>query len=249
MAWFTPKCPVDSEDKAWIEEWMLWLIEEFGAETFRDITVVLPTDEFFPDPFEDEDDLTLMVNRVCGYMGVDPSRVEVDLFTEQNKELHHGMRAFEASHEGVAGHYRKRRGKFFIGVESTQLDNPMSLIATVAHELAHVRLLGEQRIPYDHEANEPLTDLLTVCLGMGIFTANSVFSFNQWTDTFSQGWEVQRHGYLTEEMFGYALAIFAWTRSESDPVWSKFLQGNVRDYFRHSEKYLAKTGDTTLGRL
>lgn len=35
MNWFTPKCPVDAEDKVWIEESMLWLIDEFGAETLR----------------------------------------------------------------------------------------------------------------------------------------------------------------------------------------------------------------------
>jgi hypothetical protein len=99
------------------------------------------------------------------------------------------------------------------------------------------------------EDHEPLTDLLTVFLGLGVFTGNAVFSFRQWTDAFSQGWQTERRGYMSEEMFGYALALFAWVRGEQHPAWSKHLEGNVRDYFKGGLKYLEKTGDTLLQRL
>ena len=56
MPWFTPTCPVGAEDKAWIEESLLWLVEEFGADTLRKVTVVLPTDEFFPDRLSEDED-------------------------------------------------------------------------------------------------------------------------------------------------------------------------------------------------
>jgi hypothetical protein len=250
MNWFTPKCPVTAEDKAWIEESMLWLIEEFGREAILGATVVLPTDEFFPDDFsEDEEDVQALVERVCVYMGVDSERVELEFFTDENT----GSRPFlpfdEYSHNGVAGHYRKRRDKFLINIESSQLTDPMFLVATSAHELGHVRLLGEGRVSGDFEDHEPLTDLLTVFLGMGVFTGNSVFSFRQWTDAFSQGWQTDRRGYMTEEMFGYALALFAWVRGEHDPAWAKHLQGNVAAYFKSGHRYLEKTGDTLLEKL
>jgi hypothetical protein len=93
-----------------------------------------------------------------------------------------------------------------------------------------------------------LTDLLTVFLGLGIFTANSAFKFNQWTGGGKQGWEAKRLGYLTESMFGYALALFAWARGEDKPQWSKYLEGNVKYYFRSGLKYLEKTGDSKLKR-
>ena len=118
----------------------------------------------------------------------------------------------EVSSEGARGHYRKRRDKFVISLESSQLSNPMTLVATVAHELGHVRLLGEGRIHGGFEDHELLTDLLTVFFGLGVFTANSAFSFRQWSDNSSQGWRTERKGYLTEEMFGYALALFALMR-------------------------------------
>lgn len=248
MHWFTPKCPVEVEDKAWIEESMLWLIEEFGADTLRNAAVILPTDEFFPDRFsEDEDDVRALVGRVCGYMGVDPERVELNIFTDGDIGAQRRLPAYEYSHSGAAGHYRKRRGKFVVSIESSQVRDPMCLVATVAHELGHVRLLGEGRLSGSHEDHEPLTDLLTVFLGMGLFTSNTVFSFTQWTDAFSQGWQTERRGYMTEEMFGYALAVFARARGEDKPAWSKYLEGNVSAYFKSGYKYLENTGE--LNRL
>jgi hypothetical protein len=58
-----------------------------------------------------------------------------------------------------------------------------------------------------------------------------------------QGWRTERKGYLTEEMFGYALALFALMRGERSASWSKFLEGSVRTYFKDSLKYLEKTGE------
>lgn len=37
MFWSTPKCPVEPEDKLWLEESMEWLLEEFGSNAFRDV--------------------------------------------------------------------------------------------------------------------------------------------------------------------------------------------------------------------
>lgn len=250
MNWLTPKCPVGAEDKVWIEESLLWLIEEFGRAALAEAKVALPTDEFFPDVFAgDEESASALVDRVCGYMGVDPARVVLEFFTDDNRELQSQLPSYESSGEGVAGHYRKRRDKFVINIEATQLTDPMFLVATSAHELGHVRLLGEGRLSASFADHEPLTDLLTVFLGMGVFTGNSVFSFRQWTNAFSQGWQTERRGYMSEEMFGYALALFAWLRGEDKPAWSKYLQGNVSAYFKSAHRYLAKTGDTRLEKL
>jgi len=44
---------------------------------------------------------------------------------------------------------------------------------TALHELGHVLLLADGKISKDRKDHEHLTDLLTVWLGLGIFTANS----------------------------------------------------------------------------
>jgi len=112
-------------------------------------------------------------------------------------------------------------------------DSP-ALVATLAHELAHVLLLGDRRIPPDDPHMEPLTDLCTVFKGMGIFTANTAFRFDQG----QSGWEARRQDYLPEEMFGYAMARFAHLRGEEKPLWERHLCVNVRDFYRRSRAVL-----------
>lgn len=251
MSWFTPKCPVNAEDKSWLEDNFLWLIEEFGAARLLDSAVILPTEDFFPDTFStNREDLQKIVERVCGYMQVDFEEIKLKFYTDENSQMQKHMPVFESSGSGALGTYQKGHGKYIVSLETSQARSPINLIATIAHELGHVRLLGENRIdPECEEDHEHLTDLTTVFFGMGIFTANSCFVFEQWTNTFSQGWQTSKQGYLSEEMFGYALALFAFARGESNPEWARYLGTNVGAYFRKSLKYIEKTKDTKLERL
>lgn len=247
MSWFTPKCSVSAEEKEWLESAFLWLIEELSPEILLSVEVILPTEEFFPDPFSgSETDIRRMVDRVCDYMDVDPDLVDIRFFTNEDGTDLHPLAGVESSGEHALGTYQMRGGKYRIRLETSQANNPQVLVATIAHELGHVILLGENRLDADYADHEPMTDLLTVFYGMGIFTANSVFSFEQWTNTFAQGWQANRRGYLSEEMFGYALALFSYARGESKPDWVNYLQTNVKSYLRSSLNYLEKTGDTKV---
>jgi hypothetical protein len=245
MLWFTPKCPVEADDKLWLEESMEWLLEEFGCDAFRAVAVILPTDEFFPDLYSgDEDDVWALLERVCGFMSVDPNLLELKFFDDEHSELQGSLCCYESTYDGASGIYNERGDKSVISLATSQLADPMFLVATLAHELGHVRLLGERRIEADFEDHEPLTDLLTVFFGLGVFAANTAFSFRQWANTSSQGWRTDRQGYLSEEMFGYALALFAQMRGESDPNWPRYLEGSVKTYFKNAQRYLEKTGDS-----
>jgi hypothetical protein len=84
-----------------------------------------------------------------------------------------------------------------------------------------------------------MTDLVTVFYGLGIFNANSSFVFEQWTNSQFQGWRAGSAGYMSEEMFGYALALFARRRGETKPAWSKFLSTNVRSYMKSSLRFIS----------
>jgi hypothetical protein len=50
-------------------------------------------------------------------------------------------------------------------VEAANLDDPLAMVATAAHELGHVRRLGHGWLSDEAADHEPLTDLLTVFLG------------------------------------------------------------------------------------
>jgi hypothetical protein len=54
---------------------------------------------------------------------------------------------------------------------------------------------------------------------------------------------------MSEEMFAYSLALYAWMRGETNPKWSNCLTMNVGHYFKQSMKYLGKGGQTSIHQL
>jgi hypothetical protein len=110
-----------------------------------------------------------------------------------------------------------------------------------AHELGHVILLRPGLVGRDEPDMEPLNDLLTVFHGFGVFNANSVFQFQQYTSYDRQGWSTRRLGYLSEQQFGYALARFATERGERSPAWAKYLNTNVSSSWKRSMGWIENT--------
>ncbi len=85
-----------------------------------------------------------------------------------------------AGYAGRSGLYQDEGGVYRIWIEVTNLDAPFSIVATCAHELAHVVLLGQGRISPDAEDHEQLADLLPVFFGLGVFSANAVIRERNW---------------------------------------------------------------------
>src|SRR5262249_318832 len=106
-----------------------------------------------------------------------------------------------------------------VRIERGSLDRPSSLVGTMAHELAHQRLLGEGRADPEAFDNELLTDLTAVFFGFGVFLANdpkkSTGELDYWPGT-----KLRRPEYISEPMLGYALAHIAWYRDEASPAWA-----------------------------
>lgn len=242
LSWFSPKCPVDPHAKAWVEERLLWLADEFGLDVFTRRALILPLEEFFPDPYNTSDEaVRVLLDRVCRYMDADPARVELKLFDNPNP-------LWLVNDRGqylptAAGLYEERRHKTFIRLETSQLHEPMTLVGTIAHELAHLRLLGERRIRDDVFDNELLTDLTVVFHGLGIFLANVPRSWESQITTWP-GTQAKRPEYMTQPMFGYALAHLAWFRGEQKPKWAKHLRLDARACFKQGLRYLWATRDS-----
>src|ERR1700722_1591383 len=139
---------------------------------------------------------------------------------------------------GAAGTYQEFKTedgppRALVHVKKTLLEDPESMIAVMAHELAHVLLLGDGKISRDYEKMEPLTDLMTVFSGFGVFNANAAFVHKSG----ARGRSVGRHGYLSPAEYAYGLAVFAWIRGERDPSLSKELSRSVRVYMHDSLQY------------
>lgn len=239
--------------KEWLEKSFQWLLSEFGEDYFKKRQTILPEPAFFPDKYRGSEECVIaLVKRVCSYMDVNPETIEIEFFVDRDDTASkHRLGGYE-NHSGAAGLYfsgNSSQPKKRIALNVSAFKTPTKLVATIAHELGRVILLGDRKLSRDNPDHEYFTDLITVFLGLGIFTANSTFQFSQWQDHSHQGWSASRLGYLPEEMFGYALAAYAWMRVESNPKWSQYLAMNVGHYFKQSLKYLEKGGETSLRRL
>jgi hypothetical protein len=239
---FPPSCPCDPAAKAWVEERLQWLSEEFDDHAFNGRPLVLPTPEFFPDPFDgSKRAVRTLLDRVCEYMDVVPALVALRFVANAGKV---GF-VNEAGHSlgFAAGTYEEGERKFIIRIDKSGLDDQMGLVGTMAHELAHVRLLGESRIMSEEYDNELLTDLTVVLFGLGIFQANKpsnwVNNHEKWPDS-----DLNKPEYMTPPMYGYALAHLAWFRGEESPAWSKHLHSNARPDFKQALRFLFKTGES-----
>lgn len=160
LTWLSPKCPLATGEKMWTESRMCWLAGKLGLDRLIGAEVVLPEHRYFPDPFAGTPaDARRIFDRVCGYMRLDPNRFDLDVVPDDDIP-------------GFAGEYIEGERPRIV-LAFTQLLDPERLVATIAHELAHDILLGGKLVTLDVQDHEPLTDLVPVFLGLGLFMANA----------------------------------------------------------------------------
>jgi hypothetical protein len=269
FGWFRPICPCDPAAKRWVEDRLQWLVKQFGLHILLERPIILPTETFFPDPWDGSPKaVRRMFRRVCEYMGVDPNSVQLQLFDDKTPtsllrlDPTLGMVAGTWANEGANLDDAEadddnedgpkpvwkpglpwQRG--VVRLERGGLDRPFDLIGIMAHELSHQRLLGEGRFRADAFDNELLTDLTAVFHGFGFFLANnprkSTGTLGRWPGT-----KLYRPEYLSEPMLGYALAHIAWFRDEERPQWVRHLRWTPRAVYKQGFRYLQKTGNSTF---
>jgi len=85
-------------------------------------------------------------------MQLDPNLIELDFYDNGLKEINTGPSFIfiesDPNYPEAAGlyHHEKVDGKHSISLDEALLERPDSLIATIAHELSHVKLLGEKNL-------------------------------------------------------------------------------------------------------
>jgi hypothetical protein len=243
FGWLRPSSPLDAEAKRWVESHLAWLADEFGGDVFTRRAIVLPTEEFFPAAFDgSESAVQEMYEQVCGYMDVDPTEIPLEIYVERRPIGLINERGQQLA-EGAGGRYHGDR----ITLNRDEIVTPMRLVAVLAHELSHHKLMGGERIDPDRYDNELLTDLTAIFHGFGIFLANSVYTW-QSMNSYWPGTSLIRPEYMTEPMMCYALAHRAWLREEPRPEWMKHLAWGTRACFKHSLRYLRTTKDSTFRR-
>lgn len=228
------------DERPWFQKKFNWLIDQFGRDWFEQRPTIVPTEDFFPDPYDGSKQAARqMFDRVRDYMDVPLHLVSLNFYSEADGL--DSMPGYRPNHQqGSSGDYQRGSRRDRIRIREEGLSDPVGVIATLAHELAHVHLLGENRVWSDEKDHEPLTDLTTVFFGLGIFNANSVISDSTYSQTDMVGWSVSRQGYLTEKQFGYGLAMYAWAREELKASWFRHVRPTVRSYLKQNLAFMRR---------
>lgn len=233
-----PTCPVDDTTRAWVEKRFDWLTNEFGVERLLTHDTMLPTQEFLPLEYDcSEDGIAELMKLVADHMSVDHSKLDLGFYEDQAIGLEGGVSLTSA------GMYSEHDGRYQIWLQVNSLDEPGGVIATLAHEIGHVLLLGQERIAPVEEDNEELTDLLVVFHGLGIFAANAALYEASHRGAGYYAWSVGKRGYLSMHALGYALALYALARDQESPQWINHLRPDAKAYVRRGIRYLTKRGE------
>ena len=140
-----PRCPIDDDTRLFVDDRMQWLVSQFGRGVLQRTIVVVPTTDFFPDRYEPtEPCLYALFDRICGYMNVDRSLVTVRFYNHNSSvtDFSAGLKDYQTS---AVGRYDESNGTINVWVNINSLDNPPAVVATMAHELGQVQLIGIDR--------------------------------------------------------------------------------------------------------
>lgn len=234
-------CPILEDDRIWLEKSFLLLLDFFGKENTQQRKILIPHHSSFPIRYNGNEQTAIdTLKIVAAQMEVPFETIQLDFYDENVKEISSGgvfnqpiFLTSAKDNKEAAGLYwgKDENAKYTISLVRSKLEQPENMVATLAHEIAHIKLLGENRIDIN---DEKLTDLTTVFFGLGIFNANG--AFQSYRGIGYTGW--RKMGYLTQMEWGYALSLFAHIRGEKTPAWIKHLTLNIQGDFIQGQNFI-----------
>jgi hypothetical protein len=216
--------------REWLWAGLQAVIGKRGEETFLRAPLVLPNDEWFPDRWSpDERGVTALAERLLDYAGLGHLNVSVEMFTGETEVSKVGLdgKPSSWSHAGAAAWFTGiSTGTCRFGAEQSKLDDPLGLVAAMAHETAHAFRHSHRLVHRDHDLEEKLTDITTIYLGFGVLTTTAAARFiTRSHDNLGNSWSHSRQGYLPPEdmafllgsqlaMRGYDKATLRWVAKQ-----------------------------------
>jgi hypothetical protein len=239
-------CPASEEEKALVEECFLKLESLLGTRRMRSADVVTPTKHYFPHAYDGSPEALAVVFETLRRQAALKRRVATLVTFQGGEEMPEEDESGLMRHsrcKGKAGIYWLEEDVHHIAVHANVVVDPQAVVGTIAHELSHA-VLTEAGADREYVHHEAMTDLAAVYIGLGILVANSLLRRQGWVESGMQYWRLKRTGYISPEMAGWALALFACARGETDPAWAKYLETDPQAYLKQGTRYLRATRDT-----
>ena len=234
---------IDVESEDWLAEELAGVIGSCGAEPFLKADILVPETRHFPFVWQrDEAGVKVLAERLMAHAGLGDYRADVQLFLDDEADGPPGVPSFdlrqERKHKGPAAFFLGTDGQTVrFGCEVHNLPNGENMVGLMGHEVAHLFRQVKGVCREDRALEEYLTDITTVYLGFGVFTANASHRYS------SRGaqegvmsvteWSHNRLGYLPASSFCFLLACQAAARAqdgEADRI-ARHLEPNQRAYF------------------
>jgi hypothetical protein len=237
-------CSFGVDDERWIRQRFEWLVNSLGLERLWQAPFLTLCERDFPDPYAGtEADAAALFSRVCAYLNVDVNRLKLGFFSADNPvECELAAIPTEA-----CGLYEMDQEKATVWLDRAMLHDTQTLIATMGHELCHDILLGGGLLDSEEDLDhEHVTELTTVFLGFGIFSANDYLQERSWHESSLEYSSTRLKGYFSLGQWAYSLALAAWYRNEFAPVWLKDLRSDLRDLVPKHLRRLAKSDGIPL---
>jgi hypothetical protein len=235
MGFFDPKPPVDAIEVEWLLACFAWLRRGLEARS---------SDEPIPTL------VTPKTEAVCRAR-TPPALFEAVKTHAGLGEWHCLLKAGPTRREAILpggyGEYSERSALGTFSVEGNTpvvrydpalANDPQALVATFAHELAHLLLATMDEPPGGDDLHEHATDCAAVYLGFGVFLANSARQFEQFQDAWSHGWRSSTSGYLSEGALVTATAIFVRLFAIDPELAREPLKPYLQKDFRKALKYV-----------
>jgi hypothetical protein len=229
---FSRNCEVSEETIGWLHESFEWALAK-GLLTQRTPLVTLSKTYFSAPSSKNPDFVPHLVRDIQRIMGISDAKIEVLPLDQIDARYRHDYQSLGTT----GGTWQGDGESALIRYDPDQVHRPISLIATLAHEVMHHVLHGIVELPPGGlEAEELATDLHCIISGFGLF---------QLAGAEEVGW----HGYMRQPTRAHALAMFLRMRGipESDAL--PHLPPRSRGYLKASLAWIDRHDPALAGRV
>jgi hypothetical protein len=231
---FRRKNYLDVADEDWLLQTWSWMLKHYGGvDRLKKSPLVVPTDSFFPPvEFDGEKWAEYIFGLVKKYAGLAELQCKLSTELPQRNEVIGELRG-QKLQRSTRGDFHTENGQVVIRYDLALTQNPFALVQVFAHELAHYWVQRAVELPPGgNDLMECATDLTTVFLGFGIFGCDNALNFQSriaWSNL----------GYLEEDDWAYALAIFLNLRGEGPHVVKRWLKSYLYSSVKSAGRVLS----------